>query len=365
MISTRRTIATKKARYDFVIDSYWDYFNRPYNFPTVRAYYLYKGLKQLGYKCFLRKRTGFLDYVLSITKFTGRFRRYFKKPSLPSARFLILTFYQMRDDQWENLKREYEQFDILNFFNLQGFSIGDENDFYINQTKWFREHGANLCHTVTKTRQSKKEYFIGTGIDPKLFKTKKKKTILVECGIPANREKLDWRTPTISIEVMNKVLPQFQHRGYKIIVCGEKLEDALFTFKPDNKFNYSAHNKFIKLLSEACIYVTKEESYGLPLAEAQMAGIVLVLMKNQYNKQVVLTKMFSEYEAAKFENGRFVNIEKSSESLTTAIETAIRITKEVDYQNQIRKSVLREFDYREQAKKVVEICLMVENSPDT
>jgi hypothetical protein len=45
-----------------------------------------------------------------------------------------------------------------------------------------------------------------------------------------------------------------------------------------------------------------------------MAGTVLVLMKDQFNKQVILTNLFSEYEGAKFENGRFVNIEESSES---------------------------------------------------
>ncbi len=350
----------KRKRYDFVIDSYCNYFHRPYNFPTVRAYYLYKGLKQLGYSCFLRKRTGILENALSITKFTNRFRRYFKKQSLPSARFLIYAFYQMFDDTWEIVKQEYEQADISNFFNLQDFSIGDESDFFVNQTKWFREHGANLCHTVTETRRSEKEYFIGSGVNPKHFKAKKKKIILVECGITANREKVDWRSPTISVEVINKVLPEFQYRGYEVVVCGDKLDNVPFSFKPDNKFCYSTHNKFVKLLSSVCIYVANEESYGLPLIEAQMAGTVLVLMKDQFNKQVILTNLFSEYEGAKFENGRFVNIEESAESLTKAIETAIQITKKSGYHDQIRNSVFKEFDYMEQAKRVANICLMVE-----
>ena len=354
----------EKGRYDFVIDSYSHHFLEPYNFPTVRAHYLYKGLKQLGYSCFLRKRTGILEHALSTTRFTHRFCRYLKRPSLPPARFLILTYYQLPDDEWETVKREYEQADIASFFNLQDFSIGDESDFFVNQTRWFREHGANLCHTVTQTRQSDREYFIGSGIDPSLFKPKKQKTILVECGLRENRENIGRSRPTISVKVIDKVLPQFQRRGYKVVVCGDNLDDVDFSFTPDRKFRYSTHSKFARLLSEACVYVAANESYGLPLAEAQMAGTVLTLMKNQYNKQVIRTQLFSEYEGAKFENGRFVNINKSAESLKQAIEPAIQITNATGCHEQIRNSVLKEFDYREQAKKVAKVCLAVGKSKE-
>ena len=353
-----------QARYEFIIDSYSNFFLKPSDFPTVRAYYLYKGLEQLGYSCFLRKRTGILERALSITKFTSGFRRYLKGPSLPPARFLILTYYQMADDHWETVKPEYEQADISHFFNLQDFSIGDDTAFCVNQSRWFREHGGNLCHTVSEIRQSKQEYFIGTGVDPRRFKAKKKPVILVECGIAANREKLDWRPPTISIEVINKALPQFQHRGYEVVACGDNLDDVPFSFKPEKTFRYSTHSKFARLLSEACVYVAANESYGLTLAEAQMAGTVLVLMKDQYNKQVVLTKLFSEYEGAKFDHDRFINIEESAESLTKAIESAINVTMEAGYHDQIRHSALREFDYREQAKKVADFCLAVGKSKD-
>ena len=171
-----------KARYDFVIDSYSTYFCKPHNFSTVRAYYLYKGLKELCYACFLKKRTGMLEYVLGMTSFTSRFRGHLRKPAFPSARFLIHTYYQMPDHEWEIVKEEYEQTDISHFFNLQDSSIGDETDFFINQTRWFRKHGGNLCHTVSETRRSDKEFYIGTGVDPKLFKPMKAKIILVECG---------------------------------------------------------------------------------------------------------------------------------------------------------------------------------------
>jgi hypothetical protein len=271
----------------------------------------------------------------------------------------------MPDYEWEAVKPEYEQADIANFFNLQGFSIGDETDFYINQTRWFREHGGNLCHTVTEGRRSDKEFFIGTGVDPKLFKPMKEKMILVECGLLQNREKINRMPPTISVEVINKALPRFQDRGFKVIVCGDNLDNVPFSFKPDHKFHYQTHSKFAQLLSKACIYVAKEECYGLPLVEAQMAGTVLALMKNEYNKQVILTKMFSEYEGAKFENGRFVNINESAESLSMAIEKAIQITNDKDCHEQIRNSVLQEFDYREEAKRVAKACSAIANSNDT
>ena len=129
--STERIMALTKARYDFVIDSYSNYFSKPYNFPTVRAHYLYKALKKLGYSCFLRRRTGMLEHAVGMTRFTSRFRRHLGKPSLPSARFLILTYYQMPDYEWEAVKPEYEQADIANFFNLQDFSIGEETDFFV------------------------------------------------------------------------------------------------------------------------------------------------------------------------------------------------------------------------------------------
>jgi hypothetical protein len=352
-------------RYDFVIDSYSNYFRKPHNFSTVRAYYLYKGLKELGYSCFLRTRTGMVEHALGMTRFTGRFRRHLRKPSLPSARFLIFTYYQMPDYEWETVKAEYEQADIANFFNLQGFSIGDENDFYVNQTRWFREHGGNLCHTVTETRRSEREFLIGTGVDPKLFKPMKEKIILVECGLKENREKIRWMRPTISVEVINKALPRFQTRGFEVIVCGDNLDNLPFSFKPDRKFRYRTHAEFARLLSKACIYVAKDESYGLPLAEAQMAGTVLALMKTSYNERVILTKMFAEYNGARFENGRFVDIDESAESLAMAIETAIQITNNTDCHEQIRNSVLQEFDYRAQAKKVANACLAIAKSNDT
>jgi hypothetical protein len=68
------------------------------------------------------------------------------------------SYYQMPDDEWETVKAEYEQTGIANFFNLQDHSIGDETDLFITQTRWFRDHGGNLCHTVTETRRSDKEF---------------------------------------------------------------------------------------------------------------------------------------------------------------------------------------------------------------
>jgi len=268
----------------------------------------------------------------------------------------------MTDEQWEWVRREYEQAHIGSFFNLQDYSIGDRADFHINQTRWFREHGANLCHTLTEELRSDREFLIGTGIDPNLFKPAKKKMILVECGIKGNRENTDRQPPTISLEVINKALPEFQSRGYQVVVCGDNLDDAAFSFKPDRKFHYSTHQRFAHLMSEACVYVAANESYGLTLAEAQMAGTVLVLMKGSYQPQVILTNLFSEYEPAEFQNSQFVQTETAAKSMKAALEAALQITREHDYSNEIRHSVLKEFDYREQAKRIANVCLALGNA---
>ena len=92
---------------------------------------------------------------------------------------------------------------------------------------------------------------------------------------------------------------------------------------------------------------------------------MLVLMRDKYNKEVILTKMFSEYDGARFEDGRFVNIEESAASLKKAIEKAIRITQNLTCHEQIRNSVLREFDYTEQAKRAANACFAIANSSHT
>ena len=266
MHAGRYSVPTKPERYDFVIDTYNEYYFEPCNFPTVRAHCLYEGLKKLGYSCFLRKKS-ILEWLLRQAKLKKRFSKYATDP-IPPARFLINTFYQMDDAHWRELRKEYEQAKIPLFFNMQDFSIGDLELYFTGQTRWFREHGANLCHTLLKEHKSEREYFIGTGVDPELLKPDKKKSILVECGNKEDRKKTAWHElaighePKISIEVFNRVLAEFQRQGYRIVMCGDTFRDVYFSFKPDKKFKYSSHRKFTEIMNQATIYIAKEESYG-------------------------------------------------------------------------------------------------------
>ncbi|MFH1619010.1 MAG: glycosyltransferase [bacterium] len=348
------------SRYDFVIDTCNHYYFKPHNFSTVRAHYLFKGLKKLGYSCFLRRKN-ILEWLLTRTKSTERFGKYVPTP-IPPARFLINTSYQMRDADWDELRKEYEKARISYFFNMQDFSIGDLKVYFTNQTRWFREHGANLCHALLEKHKSEREYFIGSGVDPKLLQPNKEKLIPVECGYRTNRKKIEWFDPTICIEIYNKALKEFQKQGYRIVMCADTFKDICFSFPPNKKFKYSNHVKFAEMMNCASIYIAKEESYGLPLAEAQMSGTVLVLRAGGYPKEMILTEKFSEYEGAKFENGVFINIDESAESLKKAIRRAMQITQEKDCYNKIRNSVLNQFDYMSQSKRVTDICLAIEKS---
>jgi hypothetical protein len=317
--------------YDFIIDARGDNPAVPYSFATARAYNLHTWLSQLGYKCFTR----------------------FKEP-LPESKFLIYTFWQA--SLTKKVLKDYENSPIKFFFNLIGFSCNGslkDSDHY-NESLWFRSRGGSLVHRDFGKNGLENEFYVGIGIDDTMFFPVEKKGILIDLGIKQNRKKLDWRKPTVCIEMFNKV---FSDCNFEIYACADTFQDIKLNFLV-KKFVYSTQKQFADLLNASQIFICMQESLGMPICESQMSGTFPIISSLTDQGAVISSKYFSIYNIPDFKDD-YENIEESAHSLKRAVQQALKMINNESSPKicqKIRKGALLKFNGIQYAQRIADVC---------
>ncbi len=243
-----------------------------------------------------------------------------------SCDVLICSEYQQTMDWFDaRLAGPLGRIDAARMFCLADQSLGGRPDFSLEYCRWFAARGGVLCHAVD-AHAERYEHWIGLGVDDRVVRPDpdgRRDHVLFDFPRSKSLNPAEDFDPSILAELR----PQLP--GWRLVGSGEP--DAPIRDAFDGWIDYGTpHAEYVTAAFARAVAVVPgcEESLGLAIAEAQVAGACIVSSESQVRSEVLVPEAAVPYRAG------------DPRSLVDALLEAGRRDPE-----QIRRQASERFDY--------------------